>query len=126
MLIFGVLLILISVAFAGLLARDNPGGPGYAPMILGYQLPALTVLEIFLCGILLGLVFCFGLWLVASAGRRRRALGARVREARQEARSAAAERDKLAEQLTRRHAAPGRSGGKTVPPTTGAPGGTTG
>lgn len=125
MFILGILLIVASGGFAGLLARYNPGGPAYRPTIIGYVLPTVTVFQAFLAGIVLALIFCLGLWLVVAAGRRRRTLAGRVREAQQEARSATAERDKLAEQLTRR--IPARQqrhtpGGTSAPPTGRAPG----
>jgi ABC-type nickel/cobalt efflux system permease component RcnA len=57
-------------------------------------------MQIFLGGIVLALVFCLGLWMVAVAGRRRRAARADYRAARREATDAARERDRLAEQLS--------------------------
>jgi hypothetical protein len=52
-------------AFTGLLiAYNTSGGPKYTAEIFGQSLPTLNTLEVFCAGVALGLIFCFGLWLI--------------------------------------------------------------
>ncbi len=102
MLLLGLALVLLSGTFAGLLIAENlSGGPEYAATVLGFKLPALSMLGAFLAGLALAFLVCLGLWLVAASSRRRRVATAKYRAARADAESAAAERDQLAHKLER-------------------------
>ncbi|MFB8202455.1 hypothetical protein [Kitasatospora purpeofusca] len=69
MLLFGLLLVALTGAFAGLLIADNlSGGPEYQVVLLGHDLVTLNSLGIFLAGLALALLFCLGL-VLARAGR---------------------------------------------------------
>jgi ABC-type nickel/cobalt efflux system permease component RcnA len=105
MLILGLLLILVSVAAAVLLvAYNTAGGPEQMIVLFGRDLVSVNPLQAFLAGIAVALVFCLGLWLVVSSGRRARAARADYRAMRREARTATRERDQLAGQLERERA----------------------
>ncbi|WP_037570232.1 hypothetical protein [Phaeacidiphilus oryzae] len=96
MLLMGLLLVCAVAAFTGLVIADNlGGGPSYGVDILGSHVATLNMLEAFLCGLALALVFCAGLWLLFSGGLRTRRRAAELRAARKEAAAAAKERDKL-------------------------------
>ncbi|MFF2951614.1 hypothetical protein ACFVVU_09795 [Kitasatospora sp. NPDC057965] len=72
MLLFGLLLVAVTGAFTGLLIADNlSGGPEYQVTILGIDLVTLNSLAVFLAGLALALLFCLGLWLMATARRAR-------------------------------------------------------
>jgi hypothetical protein len=108
MLILGLLLVLASVAAAVLLMAYNAtGGPEQMIVLFGRDLVSVNPLQAFVAGIVVALVFCLGLWLVVSSGRRARAARADYRAVRREARAAARERDQLAGQLERERAANG-------------------
>lgn len=105
MLILGLLLILVSGAAAVLLvAYNTAGGPEQMIVLFGRDLVSVNPLQAFLAGIAVALVFCLGLWLVVSSGRRARAARADYRAMRREARTATRERDELAGQLERERA----------------------
>ncbi|MFD5921641.1 hypothetical protein ACFVYP_35575 [Kitasatospora sp. NPDC058201] len=73
MLLFGLLLIVATGAFTGLLIADNlSGGPEYQVTILGQDLVTLDALGIFLAGLALALLFCLGLALATARVFRRR------------------------------------------------------
>jgi hypothetical protein len=62
MMILGLLLVCATGAFTGLLIADNlAGGPDYQVTILGQNIATMNSLEIFLSGLALALLFCFGL-----------------------------------------------------------------
>lgn len=102
MLILGLLLVVLSAAAVVLLwAYNSSGGPEQMIALFGRDMVSVNVLEAFIAGIVLALVFSLGLWMVVVTGRRRRVARAEARSARQETRAVAAERDELAEQLAR-------------------------
>src|SRR6266540_5036151 len=85
MLILGLLLILVSVAAAVLLmAYNTAGGPEQMIVLFGRDLVSVNPLQAFIAGIVVALVFCLGLWLVVSSGRRARAARADYRAMRRE------------------------------------------
>lgn len=100
MLLLGLLLLGATGAFTGLLiAYNSGGGPDYTVTMFGNTLGTLNSLEIFIAGLVLALIFCFGLFLTfggAALARRRRVAR---RADRREARAARAERDMLAARL---------------------------
>lgn len=99
-MIVGLVLIVLSVAVAVAAVAFNGAGAGHEITAFGQHVTNANDMQIFLGGIVLALVFCLGLWMVAVAGRRRRAARADYRAARREATDAARERDRLAEQLS--------------------------
>ncbi|HEY0499263.1 MAG TPA: hypothetical protein VGD48_26195 [Kutzneria sp.] len=99
-MIVGLVLIVLSVAVAVAAVAFNGAGSGHEITAFGQHVTNANDMQIFLGGIVLALVFCLGLWMVAVAGRRRRAARADYRAARREATDAARERDRLAEQLS--------------------------
>lgn len=105
MLILGLLLVVVSGAAGVLLIAYNNDGQAQAVTMFGQNLADVTMMQAFIAGIVVALLFMVGLWLVMSAGRRARVNRTRYREARKEAKTAAAERDELAEQLRREPAA---------------------
>ncbi|HEV2781437.1 MAG TPA: hypothetical protein VGX25_18805 [Actinophytocola sp.] len=124
MLILGLLLVVLSAAAAALLLAYNwSGGPEQMIVLFGRDLVSVSPLEAFLSGMAIALLFCLGLWMVISTGRRRRVARAQYRDARREARAAgreaqaaARERDKLAEQLEKERAAGTSTGADWKPP----------
>ena len=107
-MVLGLLLVLLSGGAVALLAADNrSGGPDYTVSFLNNDIATLNGLQIFFAGIALALLFCLGLWMMGAAARRRRALRAEIRAARNDAQAAAAERDRLAGQMDDRTAATG-------------------
>lgn len=95
-MIVGLVLIVLTVALAAFaVAFNGSTGSGQSITLFGQHVVDATNTQIFLGGIALGLLFCVGVWIVAVAGRRRRALRAEFRAARKE-------RDVLAEQLNQR------------------------
>jgi hypothetical protein len=55
-------------AFTGLLiAYNSAGGPNFTPQIFGDTLATLNTLSVFCAGIALGLILCFGLWLIGGS-----------------------------------------------------------
>ncbi len=70
LILLGLILLCGSGAFAGLLIAYNlGGGPDYTATIFGVSLPTLNTLGVFCTGIALGLIFCFGLWLIGLSRR---------------------------------------------------------
>lgn len=103
MLILGLLLVLVSAAGAALLiAYNHSGGPEQTIVMFGRDWFSVTPLQAFIGGLAVALVFCLGLWMVASTERRRRATRSEYRAVRREARSATRERDRLARELADR------------------------
>lgn len=101
MLILGLLLVVISGAAGVLLIAYNNDGQAQTVTLFGRDLADVTMMQAFIAGIVVTLVFMIGLWMIMSAGRRARENRSRYRAARHEAKTAAAERDELAEQLRR-------------------------
>ncbi|MFC0549071.1 hypothetical protein [Kutzneria chonburiensis] len=99
-MIVGLVLIVLSVAAAVAAVAFNGAGSGHEITAFGQHVTNANDMQIFLGGIVVALVFCLGLWMVAVAGRRRRAARADYRTARREAADASRERDRLAEQLS--------------------------
>lgn len=99
MLILGLLLVVLSGAAAALLIAYNNGGAEQTITMFGRDLANVTAMEAYIAGLATALIFMLGLWMILSAGRRARENRTRYREARQEAKVAAKERDELAEQL---------------------------
>ncbi|HEU5427490.1 MAG TPA: hypothetical protein VFU74_11490 [Actinocrinis sp.] len=106
MLLLGLLLLGATGAFTGLLiAYNTGGGPDYTVTMFGNTLGTLNSLEIFIAGLVLALIFSFGLFLMfggAAMGRRRRVAR---RTDRREARAAMADRDAMAARLEQREGA---------------------
>ncbi|MCT2586943.1 hypothetical protein [Actinophytocola gossypii] len=101
MLILGLLLVVASGAAAVILIAYNTGGTAQTVSAFGRDIADVTVMQAFVAGLVLSLVFLLGLWMILRAGRRGRENRARYREARREAKTAAAERDELADRLRR-------------------------
>ncbi len=99
MLILGLLLVVVSGAAAALLIAYNSGGAAQTVSAFGRDIADVTMMQAFVAGIVVTLVFLLGLWMIVSAGRRGREHRARYREARREAKLAAKERDELAERV---------------------------
>ena len=99
-MVLGLLLVLLSAAAVVLLAFYNrSGGPDHMVTLFDRELVAIDGWQIFLAGVTLALLFCLGLWMMSAAARRGRAIRAEIRAARDEARTAEAERDRLAGQV---------------------------
>jgi ABC-type nickel/cobalt efflux system permease component RcnA len=99
MLILGLLLVVVSVVAAAVLIAYNSGGTAETVSAFGRDIADVTLMQAFVAGIVVSLVFLLGLWMIMLAGRRGRENRHRYREARREAKTAAAERDELAEKL---------------------------
>ncbi|HEY0447919.1 hypothetical protein [Actinophytocola sp.] len=99
MLILGLLLVVVSGAAAAVLIAYNTGGTVETVTAFGRNIADVTMMQAFLAGIVVAVVFLLGLWMVMVAGRRGREHRARYREARREAKVAAQERDELADRL---------------------------
>ena len=96
-MVLGLLLVLLSGAAVVLLAAYNrSGGPDYSVNLFDNEIFVANGMQVFFAGIVLALTFCLGLWLMAAGARRRRAMRAEIRAARNDARSAEMERDRLA------------------------------
>jgi ABC-type nickel/cobalt efflux system permease component RcnA len=65
----------------------------------GRDIANVTLMQAFVAGVVVALVFLLGLWMIMSAARRGREHRARFREARREAKVAANERDELADRI---------------------------
>jgi ABC-type nickel/cobalt efflux system permease component RcnA len=91
--------VVVSGAAAAVLIAYNSGGVAETVSAFGRDLTDVTLMQAFVAGIVVALVFLLGLWMIVSAGRRSREHRARYREARHEAKTAAKERDRLAEQV---------------------------
>lgn len=99
MLILGLLLVVVSGAAAAVLIAYNSAGTAETVSAFGRDIADVTLMQAFVAGIVVALVFLLGLWVIVAAGRRSREHRARYREARREARAAAKERDELAERV---------------------------
>ncbi len=99
MLILGLLLVVASGAAAAVLIAYNSAGVAETVSAFGRDLGNVTLMQAFVAGIVVALVFLLGLWMIVSAGRRGRENRARYREARREAKIAAKERDDLADRI---------------------------
>jgi hypothetical protein len=99
MLVLGLLLVVLSGAVGVLLIAYNTGGEQQTVTMFGRDLGDVTVMQAFVAGLVVAAVFLIGLSMILSAGRRARENRLRYREARREAKTAARERDELAEQL---------------------------
>ena len=99
MLILGLLLVVVSGAAAAVLIAYNSAGAAETVSAFGRDIADVTLMQAFVAGIVVALIFLLGLWMIVSAGRRSREHRARYREARREARAAAKERDDLAERV---------------------------
>ncbi|MFI9382658.1 TRAP transporter large permease subunit [Kutzneria sp. NPDC052558] len=99
-MIVGIVLVVLSVAAGVAAVAFNSGGPTREITAFGQHVANADATQIFIGGIVIGLVFCVGVWMVSVAGKRRRALRAEFRAARREAADASRERDRLAEQLS--------------------------
>ena len=70
LIILGALLAGGVGAFTGLvMAYNTSGGPRYTPEIFGQPLATLNTMEVFVAGSVLGLIFAFGMWLIAGGTR---------------------------------------------------------
>lgn len=99
MLVLGLLLVVLSGAVGVLLIAYNTGGEQQTVTMFGRDLADVTVMQAFVAGLVVAAVFLIGLSMILSAGRRAKENRLRYREARREAKTAARERDELAEQL---------------------------
>ena len=98
-MVVGIVLIVLSVAAAVAAISFNGTSSPHEITAFGQHVTNASDVQIFAGGIVLGLVFCLGLWMVAVGGRRRRARHAEYRAARREAAQVTRERDRLADQL---------------------------
>lgn len=101
MLILGLLLVVVSVAVAAVLIAYNGGGVTETVSAFGWDIAEVNLIQAFIAGMVVALVFLLGVWMIMRAGRRGRENRARYKEARREAKTAAAERDELAERVRR-------------------------
>jgi hypothetical protein len=99
MLILGLLLVVLSGAVGVLLIAYNTGGAEQTVTLFGRDVADVTMMQAFVAGLVVAAVFLIGLSMILSAGRRAKQNRARYHEARKEAKTAARERDELAEQL---------------------------
>ncbi|MGK4584596.1 hypothetical protein [Kitasatospora sp. HPMI-4] len=103
MFFLGLLLLVVSAAFAALMISQNlEAGSNYSIMLFGNHIATMNALEIFLAGIALTLLFALG-WLMASSGIRRHRRRAVARRA-----------DKRADKLAAREARRGPTGDPEV------------
>jgi hypothetical protein len=95
MLLFGLVLVVLSGGFAGLLvAYNTSGGPGYTVTLFAADIATMNALQIFVAGLAIALGFSLGLWMMGTA--------IRLRRVRRQAEAAAIERDRLANDLAQR------------------------
>lgn len=67
MLLLGLLLLVATGVFTGLVIADNlSGGPQYTVSVLGQDIATMNTLAVFCAGLALALLFCLGLVLAAS------------------------------------------------------------
>jgi uncharacterized membrane protein len=99
MLILGLLLIIASGAVAVVLIAHNGEGSPQTVFSFGRDIADVTVMQAFVAGIVVALVFVLGIWMAVVGARHSREYRARYREARHAARAAARERDELAERV---------------------------
>ena len=72
MLIIGLLLVVVSGAAAAVLIAYNSGGTAETVSVFGRDIADITLMQAFVAGIVVALVFLLGLWMVVGAGRRSR------------------------------------------------------
>jgi hypothetical protein len=71
-IVVGILLLCAAGTLSGLLIADNLAAQAtYEPRLVGHLLPAIDPVAIFCAGLGLGFVMCLGIWVAASAVRRR-------------------------------------------------------
>ncbi len=99
-MIVGLVLIVLAVAAAVAAVAFNGAGSTHEITAFGQHVTNANETQIFVGGIVIGLVFCLGVWMVSVGARRARARNAEYRAARREAADASRERDRLAEQLS--------------------------
>jgi ABC-type nickel/cobalt efflux system permease component RcnA len=99
MLILGLLLVVVSGAAAAVLIAYNSAGTAETVTAFGRDIASVTLMQAFVAGLVVALLFLLGLWMIISAGRRGRENRARYRAARREAKVAAKERDQLADRI---------------------------
>ncbi|MPZ83741.1 MAG: hypothetical protein GEV28_26450 [Actinophytocola sp.] len=99
MLILGLLLVVVSGAAAVVLIAYNTGGAAETVSAFGRDITDVTMMQAFVAGLVVALVFVLGAWLLVVGGRRGREHRARYRDARREAKATAKERDELADRL---------------------------
>ncbi|MBT2422529.1 hypothetical protein J7F01_31390 [Streptomyces sp. ISL-22] len=67
MLLFGLLLLVATGVFTGLVIADNlSGGPEYTVSVLGQDIATMNTLAVFCSGLALALLFCLGLVMATS------------------------------------------------------------
>lgn len=104
MLFLGLVLLAATGTLTGLLIAGNlGGGPDYTVALLGHDLITMNSLSIFCAGLALALVGCLSLLMAGEGAALRRRKAVRLREARNEADAAVAERDALAARVERQH-----------------------
>ncbi|QUQ66362.1 hypothetical protein [Kutzneria sp. CA-103260] len=114
-MIVGIVLVVLSVAVGVAAVAFNGAGSTHEITAFGQHVTNANETQVFVGGIVIGLVFCVGVWMVSVAGKRRRALRAEFRAARREAADAGRERDRLAEQLSTQQEITQREQETTVP-----------
>lgn len=73
MLFLGLLLLVATGVFTGLVIADNPsGGPEYSVSVLDHDIATMNTLAVFCSGLALALVFCLGVVLARSGATHRR------------------------------------------------------
>ncbi|MGI5401118.1 hypothetical protein ACQEVG_16975 [Streptomyces sp. CA-135486] len=73
MILLGLLLLLATGAFAGLLiAYNTSGGPEYTVTMFDNDVATMNSLSIFLAGLALALLFCLGVAMIMAGSARRR------------------------------------------------------
>jgi len=70
MLILGLLLVVVSGAAAAVLIAYNTAGPAETVTAFGRDIANVTLMQAFVAGIAVTLVFLVGLWMIVSAGKR--------------------------------------------------------
>ncbi|MFI7680302.1 hypothetical protein [Actinophytocola sp. NPDC049390] len=125
MLVLGLLLVVLSGAVGVLLIAYNTGGEQQTVTMFGRDIADVTMMQAFIAGLVLATLFLLGLSMMMAAGRRARQNRARYRDARKEAKTAARERDELADQLRKeedyRHDPVGGNTDTMVTPPAGTP-----
>lgn len=119
MLFLGLVLLAATGTLTGLLIAGNlGGGPDYTVALLGHDLITMNSLSIFCAGLALALVGCLSLLMAGEGAALRRRKAVRLKEARNDAAAAAAERDALAarvEQQRTDNEHPGRTSAPEMP-----------
>ncbi|MEE4543307.1 hypothetical protein V2S66_15180 [Streptomyces sp. V4-01] len=105
MLILGLLLLVCTAAFVGLVISDNfGGGAEHDVTVLGHHIATMNGVEIFCAGLALALIFCLSVLMTLAGTAMQRRRGRKLRTARRDADATARERDELAARLDRIHA----------------------